>query len=183
MEKADAATPHVVRVDPDDVRVIRYCGEDALEGLWVELRALKTGRQVQALLSRTYWVDLLPYLAPHVVAWNLTGETLTERTLPKIGQVPERTVQDITIGPVPPPAEGGVGSFQAITVDGVEPTDVWEWIRASLAGSPFFREDDEGKAARPSGATPDGTPSGSGDGATETPNLETVAKRRRNRGS
>lgn len=151
-------SPRVVRVEPDGTRIVRYHGADdgPLAGLWVEVRALRTGRHLQALLSRMYFADLLPHMAPMVCAWSVPGERVVDVTLPAEGALPERVVKDVESCDVPPPAETGADAFAATALP--DPTALWEWIRGCLIASAYHRDDDGGKDGRPSATTPDGTP-------------------------
>ncbi|HXH79517.1 hypothetical protein [Nocardioides sp.] len=182
MGDAEAVTtigPHVVRVEPDGTRIVRYHGSDdsPVAGLWVEVRALRTGRHLQALLSRTYFADLLPHMAPSVVAWDVPGERVVDVTLPADGALPERIVKDVEACDVPPPAETGADAFAATALP--DPTALWEWVRGCLVASTYHRDDDGGKDERPSATTPDGTP----DASTDPPEATPKKRSRTSRGS
>lgn len=177
--EATAIMPRVVRVEPDGTRIVRYHGADdgPLAGLWVEVRALRTGRHLQALLSRTYFADLLPHMAPSVVAWDVPGERVVDVVLPEGSGLPERTVKDVEACVVPPPAETGADAFAATALP--DPTALWEWVRACLVASTYHRDDDEGKDGRPSATTPDGTP----DASTAPPEAKAKKRSQTSRGS
>jgi hypothetical protein len=134
-------------------KIIRYEGEPGTEvdGFWIDVRQVRYGDAIQALLHNTYWIDLFEVMAPFVVGWNLEGEIFEEVEKPAAGErVPDRTSYVVRYGPIPPPAEGGIEVFSKL------PEAAWQWILECLHRSVFHRDEDPGKGESSSEPMPDG---------------------------
>jgi len=159
------------------VQTIRYEGdpETPFAGLWVEVKQVRTGSEIRALLGNRFQVDQNAVMAPYILGWNLVGLVEITETLPATDTMPEREIVRLEEQELPFPCDHP----EILRVLGA---DELAWIHGKLLSSVSWSPggDDPKDSTSPSKSTPDGEP-------TETPSesqsTESQPKPRRIRGS
>lgn len=137
---------------------IRFEGDagSPFEGIWIEVRKVRSQAELRAITQNTYFVDLVEIMAPYIIAWNVTGTEEYTETAPESGNIPEREVIRFREVEMPPPAEN-TESLAVLTLFNQE---LFYWIRDRLVASIIHRTTDPKALNSPSASTPDNEQTG-----------------------
>jgi hypothetical protein len=141
-------------------KVITYTGEPGtpLDGIEVQLKQLRLGADIEALVSATYLIDLHAVVAPFVVGWNVGGKQIVDVEVPAVlgadgtEIVPARTRKETEYVQLPPPAEAGPDILLAIS------PEIRDWIVGRLYATVGHRDTDPKASSPTSGPSPNGEP-------------------------